>query len=311
MAPASGTARDISLDRLDAFLAVFDAGGFSAASERLKISKNAISRQISTLEADLGVPLFTRNTRKVVPTAEGEELYRLCRGPLNDLHSALDTVAGAKLSGEIRITAPSDFVNLGLAAALVEFARNHPSIRITLFADDGVRDLVGERIDLAVRLGWPRDSSLRGMKIGQFELFVVAAPAFLESVETLTHPRQLSDLDWVELSALVAPLSFPFHHRDGRRTVPRLRRTFSADTVEGVLAMVRAGGGLTVATDFSVMRDLAHGSLVRVLPDWRLPTGGIYLVWPRQRQESPRLRALIEFLREWGKRLERSSVTSG
>jgi DNA-binding transcriptional LysR family regulator len=138
MAPANGAARDISLDRLAAFLAVFDAGGFSAASERLKISKNAISRQISTLEADLGVPLFTRNTRKVVPTAEGEELYRLCRGPLNDLHSALDTVAGAKLSGEIRITAPSDFVNLGLAAALVEFARNHPSIRITLFADDGV-----------------------------------------------------------------------------------------------------------------------------------------------------------------------------
>jgi DNA-binding transcriptional LysR family regulator len=304
MAPANGTVQDISLDRLAAFLAVFDAGGFSAASERLKISKNAISRQVSTLEADLGVPLFTRNTRKVVPTAEGEELYRLCRGPINDLHGALDAVAGAKLSGEIRITAPSDFVNLGLAAALVEFARNHPGIRITLLAGDEVRDLVGERIDLAVRLGWPRDSSLRSLKIGQFELLVVAAPSYLKNVATPTHPQQLSNMDWVELSALVTPLSFHFRHRDGRTAVPRLRRTLSADTVQGVLAMVRAGGGLTVATEFSVASDLARGNLVRVLQDWKLPMGGIYLVWPRQTPEPPRLRALVEFLRAWVRRVE-------
>lgn len=287
---------DVPMDRLRAFFAVVETGGFTAAGLRLKIGKNAVSQQVSKLERDLGVSLFTRTTRLVVPTEEGRRLYQTCEPLLRDLQSALENVGAERLSGELRITAPADYADLVLCPALTEFGRLHPQLRIALITNSRVLDLVGERIDLSVRLGWPRDSSLRAVKVGEFSLHVVTTDAYLASFGAPDDPRQLAGHSWVELSTL-SNSPWRFTNRLGEAANVRLRARFSANTAEGVLALVRSGAGVAVATDFSVAHDLRSGSLVRILEDWRLPRAGIYLAWPNAAHESPRQRALVDFLR--------------
>lgn len=286
------------MDHLKIFLAVMEAGGFTAAAVALKLRKSAVSQQIAKLEQDLGIPLFKRTTRRVIPTDEGRALYARCEPLLRELDTALEDARKARFSGSLRITAPADYTNAVLARALVEFGQLHPKIAISLITESRVVDLIGEGVDLGIRLGWPADSSLRQTKLGEFEPIVVASPRYMESSETpIDDPRSLSSHSWVELTALPNSLSWRFTKGGEEAVNVRVRPAFSTNDAAGVLALVRAGAGVSVVTDFSVAQDLAEGRLVRVLADWRLPTAGIFLVWPDSIQESPKLRALIEHLR--------------
>lgn len=292
-------ASNISLDRLKAFLAVVEAGGFTAAAQRLRMGKNALSQQVAKLEKDLGVSLFTRTTRLVVPTDAGRQLHQACLPLLHELQTTLETLGETRLSGPLRITAPADYAESVLCPALAEFGRLHPQLRIELITDSRVLDLVAERVDLAVRLGWPRDSSLRAVKVGEFELAIVTAPTYAARTGTPQHPRDLAQHSWIALSVLRHPSSWRFVDQQGEQCSVRMRTHFSANTVEGMLALVRCGAGVSVATDFSIARDLQRGTLMRILADWRLPRAGIYLVWPSAPLESAKVRALVDFLRSW------------
>lgn len=288
---------NVPLDRLRAFLAVMEAGGFTAAAEHLKMGKNAVSQQVGKLERELGVSLFIRTTRLVVPTEEGQRLYRSCRPLLQELQSAIESVGADPLSGELRITAPADYADFVLCPALVEFGNLHPNLHLSLITDSKVLDLVGERIDLSVRLGWPRDSSMRAIKVGEFGLNVVTTEDYLNRSAAPNNPHELTSHSWVQLSTLQDALTWRFTNREQDVINVRLHARFTANTAEGVLALVRAGAGVTIATDFSVAQDLERGTLVRVLKDWQLPQAGIHLTWPSARHESPKLRAAVDFLR--------------
>lgn len=286
------------MDHLKVFLAVMEAGGFTAAAVGLKIRKSAVSQQIARLEQDLGIPLFRRTTRRVIPTDEGRELYARCEPLLRELDTALEDARKTRFSGSLRITAPADYANAMLARALAGFGERHPNIGISLVTESRVVDLVKERVDLGIRLGWPVDSSLRQIKVGQFEPIVVATREYLDRAGSrINHPRDLASHSWIELTALANGLSWRFT-KDGEDACNvRVRPAFSTNDAAGVLALVRAGAGVSIVTDFSAARDIADGRLVRVLADWQLPTAGIFLVWPGSVQESPKLRALIEHLR--------------
>lgn len=289
---------NIPMDHLRAFLAVVETGGFTMAGERLKTGKNAVSQHVAKLEQELGVALFARTTRTVVPTEEGQRLYQICKPLLHELRSALDAIGNDRLSGEIRITAPADYADFVLCPALVEFGCLHPNLRIALITDSRVLDPVGERIDLSVRLGWPKDSSLRAVKVGEFSLYVVTTEAYLAKSSIPDDPRQLASHNWVQLSTLQNALSWRFTNPRGEVTNARPRARFTANTAEGVLALVRAGAGIAVATDFSVAQDLECGTLVRVLAEWQLPRAGIHLTWPNATHESPKVRVLVDYLRD-------------
>src|SRR5512140_1194383 len=169
------------LHRLTVFIAVAEAGGFTAAAERLGVTKAMVSQQLSRLEAELGAMLFTRTTRRVTLTEAGSQLYAECTPLLRELDSVLDRVGQETegLHGSLRLTASSDFVDAILASPLAEFAALHPKLQIELMASEEVLDLVGERIDLAIRGGWLRDSSLQATRLGAFEQYVLASPAYL------------------------------------------------------------------------------------------------------------------------------------
>jgi DNA-binding transcriptional LysR family regulator len=286
----------LDLNRLATFVAVVESGGFTAAGDRLGMAKSLVSQQISKLESQLGVALLTRSTRKVLLTEIGEQLYADIAPLLLAANEALDRLGQVKASGLLRITVPVDYAGAVLAPLLAEFAALHPQLEIELLATDEVLDLLAERIDVAFRLGRLQDSALHAIKLAQFAECVVASPLCVAKYPALVNPQDFSALPWVAMTRLQAPLTWRFNHGDESCTV-RMRAVMRASAPSSVLALVRSGAGLSVLPDFMVADDLAAGRLVHLLPEWTMPAGGIYAVYPSARYLPAKVRILLDFMR--------------
>ena len=288
------------LHRLTVFSAVAEVGGFTAAAERLGVTKAMVSQQLSRLEAELGVMLFTRTTRRVTLTEAGSQLYAECTPLLRELDSVLDRVGQETegLHGSLRVTASTDFVDAILAAPLAEFAALHPKLQIELIASEEVLDLVGERIDLAIRGGWLRDSSLQATRLAAFEQYVLASPAYLARHGTPKSPQELVHHRWVAFTALRAPVTWSFSRGEGSRRTVRVQSMLRTNAPSAVRALVREGAGISVLAGLMVRQELERGTLVRLLPEWQLPQGGLHAVYPATRYVPAKVRALIDFLRQ-------------
>lgn len=290
----------IDLNSLVVFDAVVESGGFTAAAERLDVAKAKVSIQVARLEEKLGTTLFVRTTRKVSLTDAGRRLHEECKPLLAGIQDAIDQVGHDKgvLTGTLRLTTSVDHAVQSLALAAAEFAGHHPSLQVDLRTGDRVVDLVEEGIDLAIRLGWLRDSSLRAVKLGEFEQFVVASPAYLRRAG---RPKRLEDLaghDWVALMLLRTPFTWKFSRRGETHTV-QVKSRLRVDSPGALRAMLRQGAGISVLDEYSVREDLKTGALVRLLPEWSLPRGGIHAVYPQGRHVPPRVRQFIDFYRTW------------
>lgn len=298
------------LNRVELFLAVAEAGGFTAAAERMGIAKAGLSQQIAKLEAELGTALFVRTTRRVTLTEAGETLFRDAAPLIQSLRESIDRLNEevAAPSGTLRITAPADHAATVLAPALAAFGERYPDLQIDLLATDQVLDLVRERVDVAIRMGWLRDSSLRATQLARFEQYAVASPAYLARHGLPRHPRDLATHRWVVLSLLAAPLTWRFTHGDGEDCTVRLHAAMRTRTPLSALALVQHGAGIAVLDESTVRAGLVSGDLVRLVPAWALPSGGIYAVYPDSRHVPAKVRAFIGFFREWLEALPHSGV---
>lgn len=290
---------EFDLNALPLFLALARAGSFTGAAERLGCNKSKISLSIKRLEQRLGVALVTRTTRQVQLTEAGERLLAGLTPLFSELEGLLDQVETDQqtLQGELRITAPEDFAAQVVSPAVVAFSERHPQLEIELRTGDSVADMVKEGIDLAIRLGWLKDSSLRATRLGEFEQFLVASPAFMASHGPVSHPRDLAALPWVTFTPLPSPLTWTFSRADERCTV-RMQGALKANTTAVTKQLLLQQAGLSVLADSIAADELERGGLQRVLPDWDLPGGGIYAVYPPGRHTPAKVRAFVEFLRE-------------
>lgn len=291
----------INLNDLLVFDAVADMGGFTAAAERLNVAPAKVSLEIARLEAQLGVALFSRTTRKVVLTEAGESLHQQCKPLLVQLQAAVDGLHGTseQLSGTLRVAAPVDHAAQMLAPALARFAALHPMLQIDLRTSDRIADLVAEGIDVAVRMGWLRDSSQRAVKLGEFAQYLVASPDYLRRAGKPKAPQDLSSHDWVALTLLPAPLTWTFTSGQGAEQTLHFKARVKADSASSLRALVLHGAGITVLDQFSSEPELAAGRLVHLLPAWKPPRGGLYAVYPPGRHVSPKARAFVQFYQEY------------
>ncbi|THC43234.1 LysR family transcriptional regulator [Massilia sp. Mn16-1_5] len=290
----------IDLNDLLVFQAVAQAGGFTAAAHRLGVATAKVSVEIGRLESRLGLVLFSRTTRKVVLTDAGQTLYEECRPLLEGLDEAIERASSGKdrLAGTLRISTTVDHASLSLAPALAGFARQHPHLAIDLRTSDRVVDLIDEGIDLTIRLGWLRDSSHRAVKLGQFEQYVVASPAYLRRVGIPATPRELEALDWIALTLLPAPLTWKFSAVDGQTTIHVASR-LRVDSPTALRSLLEQDAGITVLDQFNAQLAIDTGRLVRVLPEWSLPAGGIHAVYPAAKQVPAKVRSFIDFYRQY------------
>ena len=294
------TANEFDLNGLPIFVALVEAGSFTKAAERLGCTKTRVSLQIRQLETRLGVTLFFRTTRRVQLTQAGEALYHQCQPLLIDLQGALASAVSntQQLHGELRITAPEDYTAGVLSNAVVAFSRLHPELHIELRSGDQISDMVQEGIDLAFRLGWLKDSTLRARRLGTFQQHVVAAPDYLKRHGTPTHPNALEDHAWIAFTPLKAPLTWAFQRRDERYEV-QMSAGLAANSTASLVALMVAGGGLSVMPDMTTAPEIAAGRLVRVLEEWKLPEGGVYAVYPPGRHITAKARAFMVFFDAW------------
>lgn len=291
---------DIDLNSLPIFLALVEAGSFTAAAERLGSTKTRVSLKIRQLEERLGVALFHRTTRRVQLTQAGEVFYRECGPLMESMRNALTAVEGDHhtLYGELRITAPEDYASQVLGAAVTAFGQRHPTLHIELRSGDQISDMLKEGIDIAFRLGWLKDSSLRARRLGAFQQYLLASPDYLARHGTPNHPEQLPEHAWIAFTPLSSPLTWEFGEGKQRYQV-QMRAQLAVNSTAGLSAMLEAGAGMSVLPDFTAETAIQSGRLVRLLPEWSLPVGHVHAVYPPGRYTPPRVRSFMEFFQAW------------
>ncbi|MEM8548577.1 MAG: substrate binding domain-containing protein, partial [Pseudomonadota bacterium] len=224
--------------------------------------------------------LFFRSTRSMSLTPEGRKMIDAARRMVGARNEALDALAedGDEPVGKLKVTMPAFGDAGGLHGRVWRFLKAHPKVGITLHLSDAQVDLVKEGFDVAFRLGQLRDSALRSRRIGRFDRTLVAAPAYLAERAPIRQPEDLLACEFVAFSMLPNQITL---ERGGTSTV--IKPVYSRVSLNAVLAVkaaVQAGMGIQRLPTSEVSADIAAGRLVEVLPDWSLPTQGIYAVWP-------------------------------
>lgn len=291
---------NIDLNTLPVFLVLAQERSFTAAAQRLGCTKTKVSLQIKTLESRLGVALFRRTTRLVSLTQAGEHLYQHCQPLLQQLSQQLLELQGNEqnLSGTLVISAPEDYAQQVLVPALLAFRQLHPALAFELKSSDQIKDLVKEGIDLSIRAGWLKDSSQKAVALGRFEQWLVASPAYLQQHGVPQHPTELPQHNFICFSLLPSALHWNFSK--GTEQLKLLMRSqIKAGSTASVTALLKAGAGLGVITDYSAKRLIRQGELQHILPQWQLPEGGIYAVYPPGQFRPARVRLFVEFLKDW------------
>ena len=286
----------LELNRLTYFAAVVEAGSFTRAAERLGVTKAVVSQHVARLEEEVGATLLLRTTRKLAITDAGRRLHERCVVILRESAQALDELAegATEPTGALRMTVPFDYGAAVVIPVVASFARTHPRCSVDVVLTDRIVDV--QTVDLAIRVGWLRDSSDVARRIGAMEQYLVCSRELASHVARAREPDDLAALPFVANASLPDPTVWHFSHpRRGRRTA-RLPARITVDATTAVLAAVLAGGGLSVLPDYAVAADLAAGRLVRVLPDWKLRSGGIFVLLPSARFRPAKTRVFLELL---------------
>ncbi|MGO4337480.1 LysR family transcriptional regulator [Labrys sp. KB_33_2] len=281
---------------LRTFLRVAQTGSFTAAAADLDLTQPAVSRQVSALEARLGLRLLHRTTVALALTAEGERLIPMALRVIEAVE-ALGESAGtgeAAVAGKVRLSLPAP-LGLALAERLPELLARHPGLSVDLLLREAPSDLVGEGIDLEVRLGAVEDSSLTGRRIGWTTAYLVAAPCYLSRRPAPVRPEEVPLHDCICYARAGDGRQWSFS--DGAdETRLRITPRLTADSAVAIHRATLAGGGLAILSHILAGPDIAAGRLISLIPDFppaRLP---ITLVYPSRRNLPQRVKAVMEFV---------------
>jgi DNA-binding transcriptional LysR family regulator len=293
-----------NLKRLAYFAAVVEAGSFTAAAERLGITKAVVSQQVARLERDFRTQLLTRTTRRVVATEAGLAFHERCAVILREAGDAFDELANVATepSGTLRLTAPLDYGLTAVVGVVVEFSRRYPQCRVDAILSDQSLDLHAGQAEMAIRVGWLTDMELQARQIGSFEQWLVATPDWARLLDRKKGPEQIATLPFVANSALKTPEDWEFSKAPGLSRRVKVKAAIRLDATLAVREAVCQGAGLSVLPDYAVAAELAQGRLVRCLPAWALPSGGIHVVYPAARFRPAKVKRFVDMLTEHHRR---------
>lgn len=289
-----------SLPDLTAFVLVAEQRSFRRAATALGVSASALSHRIRHIETALGVRLLHRTTRSVAPTEAGERLLARLRPALDDIGSALREANDfrERPAGRLRINMARTAAELLISPKLASFANAYPDVRLEVVTDNGFSDIVAGGFDAGVRLGEALPADMIATPLGGPQsLIVVGSPAYFETRPAPVTPADLAEHPCIRMrwpSGAIYAWEFA---RDGQELRVDVSGPLVLDDFRLILSAARGGAGLAMVMKGLVEDDLAAGTLVSVLDDWRQPFDGWHLYYPSRRQVSPALRAFIEHMR--------------
>lgn len=296
----TGLGHFANLKRMAYFAAVVEGGSFTAAGDRLGITKAVVSQQIARLEREYRTTLLTRTTRSVTPTEAGRAFYQRCVVILKEAGDAFDELAevASEPSGTLRLTAPLDYGISAVVPAIAEFTRRYPQCKVDAVLSDQSLDLMSGKVELAIRVGWLSDSLVQARQISSFRQLLVASASWGRQAARLKQPADIAALPFVANTALREPAQWRFSRDGAEPQSVAVLPSIALDATLAVREAVRLGAGLSVLPEFTVAEDLAAGRLIEVLPRWTLPSGGVHAVFPTARFRPAKVRSFVDLLVE-------------
>jgi DNA-binding transcriptional LysR family regulator len=286
---------------IELFCKAAELGSFSAAAESLGLTPASVSRSIKRLEERLGVRLFSRTTRNVRLTGEGEVYWQECRQALEQIAAAERAITGHQKvpSGLLRISVGTLYANYRLLPVLRHFTAAYPQIELELSLSNRVADIVDEGYDLAIRIGTPQDSRLIAHKLEDATVGIFATPDYLARKGV---PQNLDDLDSHDCLQFVLPttgrpMPWILKTADGEELDLAFRSRFRLlDDAFGCISWGNAGGGLFQTYHFIAGPAVERGELLEVLQNHGGRSRQFSLTYPQNRHLSARVRAFVDFM---------------
>jgi len=286
---------------LNAFMTVAEEQNFTRAAARLGTSQSALSHTVRRLEARLGVRLLTRTTRRVAPTAAGEQLLRTLAPALDNIGAELAALSSLRETpaGDIRITTSEHAAQTVLWPVLETLLPRYPDVHVELSINSGFTDIVAERFDAGVRLGESIAKDMVAVRIGpDLRMAVVGSPDYFAAHPAPLTPQDLGTHACINLRLPTAGGLYAWEFgKDGRELKVRVEGQLAFDNVNLILRAAAAGFGLACVLEDHVAAMVAAGRLVRVLEDWCPPFTGYHLYYPSRRQASAAFTILANALR--------------
>lgn len=288
------------MDRLDAmrvFSRVTERRSFTLAAEDLGLPRSTITDAVKRLEKRLGVRLLDRTTRVVSPTLDGEAYHRRCLKILAEVEDAESAFAGTNPRGTLRVDMHGTLARHFILPNLPDFLKLYPEIEFVMSEGDRLTDLIREGIDCVLRVGVPQDSDMIVRRVAMLDEVTVASPQYLERHGLPSHPDDLKKghrMVGFHSSATggVLPLEFV---TDGKRRNIALPTTVKVNAAESYLATAILGLGIIQLPLYHAKEALQSGELVEILRDHHPEPAPVSLLYPRDRQLSPRVRVFIEW----------------
>ncbi len=262
------------------FVKTVELGSFRECARQFNFSPSVVSQKISDLEKKHGVTLLYRSTRKLALTSEGEAFLVKARQMVDGAEQALNALSqkSENPSGKLTITMPAGLIKSVFMTKLGDFALKYPQVQLDIQFSDKRMNMIAEGFDLAIRAGAMEDSALKSLKIGQIQRLLVCSPTYLKERPAPQHINDLRDWDWIKMKMM--PPYRRFIAPDGTTVDIPFSPQIEIDNVDAMVELTKQGLGLSTPSDFQIEDELDHGTLIRVLPDWKTPLMDVYAVWP-------------------------------
>ncbi|WP_290700867.1 LysR family transcriptional regulator [Amphritea sp.] len=289
-----------TLTLMETFAVVVEAGSFTAAAERLGLSKSFVSKQVSLLEQDLGARLLYRTTRKLSLSEEGSQFYNHCKLIMAEAENARAEIMDSQSAprGKIRITVPQSLIISGVSQLLIQFQHQYPDIDLNVIASGRVEDLVEEGIDIALRVGQLEDSSLLSRRLAECTFQVVASPQYIEKWGEPTQPADLTQHNCLIYGDSKSNRAWPFRMPSGESITVKVKGNLTSNDGTLVVDGMLNGLGIGFGPSFLFKKQVDEGALQLLLTQYYQQPTTISALYPLSRNLPRRVRILIDFLAE-------------
>lgn len=288
------------LNDLYYFTQVVEHGGYAAAGRALRIPKSKLSRRILELEERLGVRLLQRSTRKLAVTEIGQEYYRHCVAMLVEADAAQEAIERTRSSpqGLIRVSAPPALVCFEVGAMIARYMAANPRVMVELESTSRRVDVIGEGIDIALRVRFPplEQSELVMRTLGESAQRIVASPELMRGHSLPLVPTDLSTLPSLDLGPRSSSHVWELNGAEGASVRVQHRPRLVTDDMAQLLQAAIAGVGVVKLPSMVVDEHISSGKLVNVTPGWTPRSGIVHAVFPSRRGLLPSVRSFIDFL---------------
>lgn len=284
--------------QISTFAEVALRGSLSAAARAEGVAPAMIGRRLDALEERLDVKLLQRTTRKIALTTEGASFLEDCQRILAELEEAESAVSerSAKASGQLTVSAPAGFGRQHVAPLIPSFLSENREVKLTLSLNDRVVDLIGEGIDVAIRIASLTDSNLIGVKLADNKRVVVASPAYIKRHGAPTTLAELGDHNCLAISSDGSQRGWTFR-QNGKNVVLKVNGNMVCNDGEVLHDWALSGKGIAWRSMWEVGSEIESGKLVTLLDEFNAPGNDIYAIFAQRRHLPLRIRAFVDYLR--------------